>query len=136
MGPGPVSVLVCLIGTVMLVAMPENTSQPKIGGEPGERVAGVEELEQSLRIVMGTPLNSIPGRPLFGNSLHDYIDQPIDLARANCVREIIRVFAAHLPRHILVGIVTRAPDIGVLENEITWKPAAGGAAQSTMVRTS
>jgi phage baseplate assembly protein W len=139
MGTGPRSIGTILLSTVMLVIMPASTDktwQPKIGGEPGERVEGDAELEQSLNILMATPVESVPGKPEYGVRIPEYVDLPIDVARPLVVKEVLRAVAANLPRLVLVGVNVTSPALGHIESEITWKPAAGGSNRVTTVRTS
>lgn len=62
--------------------------QMKIGS-PGEVVQGVDEIIQSINIILKTPKGSVPLRPDFGSDLYKCIDKPIHSAIPILVHEII-----------------------------------------------
>ncbi|HAH9251979.1 TPA: baseplate protein, partial [Escherichia coli] len=41
---------------------------------PGEIVRGLDDIRQSIQIILRTPRGSDPHRPEFGSNLHLYID--------------------------------------------------------------
>lgn len=95
--------------------------QPKLGS-PGQRVDALDELEQSLRTVLVTPVQSVPGRPGFGSRLFELVDEPVSTLRPAVVREVVRALAVSEPRLRPLGVdpVQVAP--GHLEVEVTWHP--------------
>lgn len=120
-GLGPDSLARVLAGTVMLLMPTGGQWQPRLGA-PGEQVTGLDELEQSLEIVVTTPLNSVPGRPGFGSTLYEFVDDPIDIARPKIIQEVIRAVAANLPRVTVLGVTVLTSEPGTIETEIAWKP--------------
>lgn len=54
----------------------------------GEIVADVEDIKQSVAMIVLTAKRSVPGLPEFGCGLYDYIDYPINSAGPLIVREI------------------------------------------------
>lgn len=52
-------------------------------------VEGIDDIRQSIRIILETPLGSDPLRPDFGSNLSLYLDYPIDRARPHIVRETV-----------------------------------------------
>ena len=44
-------------------------------------LSGFEEIEQRIRIIVSTPLGSVPLKADFGNDIFRYIDLPITLAQ-------------------------------------------------------
>lgn len=109
------------------------TWQPKLGA-PGERVEGVEELEQSLLIVLKTPLRSVPGRPWFGTRLDLLQDVPSAEARPRVVQEVMRAVKASSPRISVRGVVPASSSpTGALVVTVRWVPASGGVERVTDV---
>lgn len=106
--------------------------QPKLG-EPGVRVEGLAELEQSLSIVLTTPVGSVPGRPLFGSRLHELIDQPINMVRARAPQEARRAIAQNEPRiEVIDTAVTDATADGNTVCQVYWRPAGQPDAAARM----
>jgi phage baseplate assembly protein W len=97
--------------------------QMRLGPEPG-RLEGLEELEQSLRIALGTPLGSVPGRPAFGTRLHELADEPVHEVRRVAIIEVQRGARAE-PRVELLGVqVPGHTEDGHVVVEIHWRPSA------------
>lgn len=64
----------------------------------GERVSGVEEIQQCLRLILGTPKGSDPHRPDFGSDLHRYLDMSVERALPHVVRETVEAIRRWEPR--------------------------------------
>lgn len=62
------------------------------------------DIEQCIRIILGSPLGSDPLRPLFGSRVHDYLDWPLETARPHIVRETVTALAAWEPRIEVVRV--------------------------------
>jgi phage baseplate assembly protein W len=142
LGSVPSIALALALATVTLVpASSDRQWQPKLGGNPGEIVVGLDELEQSLRIVLTTPLGSVPGRPGFGSTLHEQVDQPITSVAPAIVKEVIRAVAACEPRITILAVNVLPPaasdELGRVIPEVTWKPTtpldSGPATRTTQV---
>jgi phage baseplate assembly protein W len=101
--------------------------QPKLGF-PGERVEGLDEIEQSLRTVLTTPIDSVPSRPGFGSKLFELVDEPVNLVRPKVVKEVVRACAVSEPRLRVVSVEQTFGDDGHLEVEIEWHPTSDPAA--------
>lgn len=98
--------------------------QMRIGGAAGERVTGIEELEQSLAIIVQTELGSVPGRPGFGLRFDEILDAPPDTARAVASREVVRAVRDADPRISVLGATPFGPNAdGHMVIEIQWQPA-------------
>jgi len=96
--------------------------QPKLGW-PGERVEGLDELEQQLRILLETPLHSVPSLPGFGTKLFELIDEPMSTMKPAVVKEVLRATAVGTPRIKVLRVdQTYAPD-GHVEVAVGWQPA-------------
>lgn len=111
------------------------TWQPLIGGAPGERVTGIDELAQSLSLVIATPVGAVPGRPLFGSRVFELISAPVDEVRARAPAYVRDAALQNLPRIELQD--TRATPVaaGTIELEVDWLPVGQveGPIQTTRV---
>lgn len=102
-------------------------------GEPGARIEGLAELEQSLSIVLTTPVGSVPGRPTFGSRLHELVDQPINVVRARAAQEVRRAVAESEPRiEIIDTAVADATVGGTATCQVYWRPAGQPDAAAKM----
>nr|WP_294864341.1 GPW/gp25 family protein [uncultured Pseudogulbenkiania sp.] len=103
-------------------------------GEPGVVVEDLDDIDQCIRIVIGTPKGSVPLRPLFGCDAWLWQDAPVDVALPNVVREVYAAIAMWEPRAEIVG-VTLSPgdDEAHWKIRITWQPASGDSQQITEV---
>lgn len=128
------------LATVVLVAASTDRQwQPRLGGKPGELVYGLDELEQSLRIVLNTPVGSVPGRPEFGSRLDQLCDEPITTVAPAIVREVMRAVELCEPRITILGVAVLPPteELGRVVPEVRWRPTtplgAGEATRTTRV---
>ncbi len=94
--------------------------------EPGARVTGDEELEQALRIILKTPLGSVPGDPGFGIELADIVDGPVNEVRPRIVRAVVQAVAASDPRIVVVGVQV-VSTVGRIVAVVRWRAARAGA---------
>lgn len=85
---------------------------------------GLDELRQSVRIVLETPLRSVPGKPEFGSDLFALLDKPITVARPRAIREARRALEQWEPR-IEVLAVDAVSDGSRLRVQVTWRPKEG-----------
>lgn len=111
--------------------MTTRTSQRRIGSTD-DTVSGIDELEQSLRIILRTPLGSVPGRPTFGIDLTDIVDaSPVELTPRVAV-EVPRAVRTSDPRIVVQrAAVVDVGEDGRMVIRVTWAPASG-----VVVRTS
>lgn len=70
--------------------------QPALGNEG--RVSGIDDISQSILIILGTPKGSDPLRPEFGSDLNRYIDWPVDRALPRVIRESVEAIRRWEPR--------------------------------------
>ena len=86
--------------------------QPALGGD-GEAI-GLDDLRQSIAIILKTPLGSDPLRPDFGSNLARYIDYPVNRARPHVVRETVTAIRRWEPRVTVMKVtVTQEGDAGI-----------------------
>ena len=55
----------------------------------GDVAEGVEDINQCIAIILSTQKGSDPHRPTFGSDIIKYVDYPINIAKANIIRETI-----------------------------------------------
>lgn len=103
-------------------------------GEFGSVVEDLDDIDQCIRIILGTFKGSDPLRPLFGCDAWRWLDAPVDVALPNVVREVYAAIGMWEPRAEVVG-VTLVP--GDSESHwkirVTWQPAGDDEQQITEV---
>ncbi len=90
------------------------------------------DIDQSIRVILGTPKGSDPHRPDFGSNLHLYLDYPIDQAVPHLVRETVEAIRLWEPRCELVK-VTPSIEEAQITLRVQWK-LADGVKRETEVR--
>lgn len=68
-------------------------------------VKGVDDVDQSIHVILKTPKGSDPHRPEFGSNLHLYVDMPIHEATPHVVRESVDAIRQWEPRCEVVSVV-------------------------------
>lgn len=103
-------------------------------GTPGEAVEALDDIDQCIRIILGTRKGSVPLRPLFGCDAWLWLDAPVDVALPNVVREVYAAIGMWEPRAEIVS-VTLAPgdDESHWKIRVTWQPVGGSDQQLTEV---
>lgn len=108
--------------------------QLALGGEGV--VQQFADIEQCIRIILGSPLGSDPLRPLFGSRVHDYLDWPLETARPHIVRETVTALAAWEPRIDVVRVTVSRGTSGERGTvRVEWRLAgslAGALAATTV----
>ena len=61
-----------------------------LAAETSPRLSGFEEIDQRIRIIVSTPLGSVPLFPDFGNDIFRYIDLPTTLAQRLLIDATLR----------------------------------------------
>lgn len=109
-------------------------------GALGEVVEGLADIEQCLRIILGTPRGSVPHRPDFGCDIWRYLDQPVTLARPQIVREAIDAIGQWEPRvevvavRVLDGVADPAQAGAAVVLQVEWRLSdQGGRVVETSV---
>lgn len=57
--------------------------------EVGSVSEGVDDINQCIALILLTPKGSVPHRPTFGSNIYKYVDYPVNIAKANIIRETI-----------------------------------------------
>lgn len=92
-------------------------------GALGDRVQGIAELRQAMRIVLMTPIGSDPHRPDFGCDLWRRLDLPITTARPSITRDVVDALAEWEPRITVKSVIVTAGDAaGTFAVDVPWTP--------------
>jgi uncharacterized protein len=85
--------------------------------------AGDEDVQEAIRVIIGTAPGERPMRPEFGCGIHDYVFESIDAYAVTCIeREILTALDRWEPRIDVLDIeldLSRA-ESGVLQIELTY----------------
>lgn len=112
------------------MAPPVNTpirpawSQPRLG-HPGERAAGLDDIDQCIRIILTTPLGTDPLRPTFGCDLLPWIDRPREIAAAQLAGAALDALERWEERIAVVSVTPRFEGAGGrIVLAVAWRPTA------------
>lgn len=106
--------------------------QPKLAAS-GEVVEGLEDIAQSIQIILTTRQGQSPLRPTFGCLLQDLLDDPLTVSKPGVVREVSRALALWEPRITVsqVGLVDSGD--GILGVQVLWKLVGGQDLYTSLV---
>lgn len=90
--------------------------------EPFAVVQGIEDVRQCIDTILKTVPGEVPARPTFGSNIYKYLDEPVNIAGPNIVREIVNALG-NWEKRIEVTSVTYEPgDEGQkITFSISWK---------------
>lgn len=94
-------------------------------GNQGAVVSGLEDLAQSVSIIVGTPMGSAPGRPDFGCEAFSQLDRPITTAIPRMIQSIFRAIAKWEPRVELRKVSVEPVTPGAVILVLVWAPKGG-----------
>jgi uncharacterized protein len=96
--------------------------QPALGS-PGEVVAGVDDINQCIKVLLTTPRGSEPLRPRFGCDAWKFLDMPVTEVKPYLVRAIAESLGEFEPRARLVQVRLNGQDAaaGRLGITVVWK---------------
>lgn len=101
-------------------------------GSVGVTVSDIDELEQSLRLLLTVPRGSIPHRPDLGGELFELIDAPVDVVRARALPLVVRATASDV-RLRIVSVDPTVLSTGAVEVEVVWCPSGSASSRVTKV---
>ena len=82
------------------------------------------DIDQAIRVILGTPKGSDPHRPTFGSNVHLYIDSPVNQVIPHLVRESVDAIKEWEKRAELVK-VTPTVEGSQITLRVQWKLADG-----------
>lgn len=85
-------------------------------GSLGETLAGVDDLEQQITLILRSPPGCDPLRPEFACDLIGLIDRPAPLVRGEAIRRITDALNRWMDGQIILGVITLAP----VDDLATW----------------
>jgi len=97
--------------------------QIALGGEG--YAEALDDLAQSISIILTTRCGSDPLRPEFGSNIWRYIDYPIDRARAHVVREVYAAIRRWEPRVRVDRVVVRLDEVQHMRIGVHFTAADG-----------
>lgn len=83
-------------------------------------VENLADINQAIRVILGTPIGSDPLRPDFGSDLAKYIDWPIDRATAHVVRETVKAIGRWEKRVTVKKVVLTHAGAAHLALKVFW----------------
>ena len=89
-------------------------------GEFGGIVQGMDDIDQCIDIVVKTRKGTVPLHPEFGCDAWKYIDSPINIARANIVKEVVDSINEFIPVIQLVSVTVNVQNTSNLIIPIEW----------------
>lgn len=101
--------------------------------EHGEIVTDADDIAQCIAIILQTPKGTDPLRPEFGCNIIDYIDQPINEARAGIVAEVISALNTWETRIEIDSVTVVLEDNSTIIISVSWLLTAGDALETTEV---
>lgn len=124
-------------------------AQDNLGTQPGAGIGnvvqGVDDVNQCIAIILGTPRGSDVLRPTFGADLWKYIDMPVNAAIPNIVREVTDAITRWEPRVTLLSVTAGLVNPDATSNvnahmqiTIVWQlklsaPVSAAQAQTTTI---
>ena len=104
-------------------------------GRAGEVVTDLDDIDQSIRILLRTRRSTVPHDPLFGTDIFRWLDAPADVALPSIVMEVREAIRMFEPRAEFAGCTVRHPAPGHSVLTVTWRPAGelAGTGRTTEV---
>ena len=98
----------------------------------GDVAEGVEDINQCIALILNTPKGSDPHRPTFGSNILKYIDYPVNIAKANIIRETIDAITLWEKR-VKVDSVTVEINQTQINIKVQWSLSDGNVSDSVEV---
>ena len=91
--------------------------------DPGSVVENLDDINQCLRVIMGTPKGSRAHDPLFGCDAWTFLDRPLADALPQIITAVIEAVEEWEPRVKLTSVipVTTEAASGQLTLQVEWK---------------
>lgn len=101
---------------------------------PGQVAQGLDDIAQSIILIVTTEKGSDPMRPTFGSEAFKYIDRPLPIAAANITREIVDAVNLWEPRVVLTNVSYTIGAVNRLDFRIGWQLVGGDVSGEVNVK--
>jgi phage baseplate assembly protein W len=91
-------------------------------GREGEVVTGLDEIAQSIFLILQTPLGSLPGQPELGCEAFDQLDRPVNVAVPKMVQAVFRALRKWEPRIDVLRVSVTPVRLGAVILSVVWAP--------------
>lgn len=98
----------------------------------GSIAEGVEDINQCIAVILSTQKGSVPHRPTFGSDILKYVDYPVNIAKANIIRETIDAITLWEKR-VKVDSVTVEINQTQINIKVQWSLTDGNVSDSMEV---
>ena len=98
----------------------------------GSIAEGVEDINQCIAVILSTQKGSVPHRPTFGSDILKYVDYPVNVAKANIIRETIDAITLWEAR-VKVDAVTVEINQTQINIKVQWSLIKGNVSDSVEV---
>ena len=98
----------------------------------GSIAEGVEDINQCIAVILSTQKGSVPHRPTFGSDILNYVDYPVNIAKANIIRETIDAITLWEKR-VKVDSVTVEINQTQINIKVQWSLTDGNVSDSVEV---
>lgn len=92
----------------------------------GQSVSGDHDIEQSIRIILGTQAGTVPFNPEYGVDWLQVLDRPVGTAAPVMVGMAQRALERYEPRITVKRIEPVVESDGGLKARVVWVPKQGG----------
>jgi uncharacterized protein len=97
---------------------------------PGELVQGVDAINQNIIVILTTVPGSDPLRPEFGADIFRWLDQPVNIALPNLIREAVNAIRTWEPRVEITKVQRKVEQSRIFLN-IIWRDVRSGQQSNT-----
>ena len=98
----------------------------------GSIAEGVEDINQCIAVILSTQKGSVPHRPTFGSDILKYVDYPVNIAKANIIRETIDAITLWEKR-VKVDAATVEINQTQINIKVQWSLSDGNVSDSVEV---
>lgn len=96
-------------------------------GRAGEAVTGLEEIAQSIALIVQTPLGSLPGQPELGCDVLGQLDRPLTVAVPRMIQSVFQALRKWEPRIDVRRVGVTPVRLGAVILTVAW--VAKGSAE-------
>jgi phage baseplate assembly protein W len=97
---------------------------------PSTLVQGVDAINQNILVILTTVPGSDPLRPEFGADIFRWLDQPVNVAMPNIIREAVNAIRTWEQRVEITKIQRRVENSQIFLN-IVWRDVRSGQQSNT-----